>query len=76
MYSLIKKPSHLVNELRDLKVEKEDIMVIFVVVFLFTKIPMDEAIEIIGNITYEEIANLVNTCLKFIYFSFKGNIYE
>ena len=43
---------------------------------LFTKILVDEAIEVIKYITDRKMAFLVQICLKATYYSFYGNIYD
>jgi len=48
----------------------------FDVVSLFTKIPINEAVEVINEITDQETAKLVEICLKSTFFSFQGEIYE
>ena len=51
-------------------------MVSFDVVSLYTKIPVNEAVNIIKELTDEEPINLVKVCLASTYFSFRGKIYE
>ena len=45
-------------------------------VSLYTKIPINEVVDIIKELIDEEIANLVKVCLDSTYFSFRGDIYE
>ena len=43
---------------------------------LFTKIPVDEALVVVREITNEETEKLVRIFLKSTFFSFKGVLYE
>ena len=61
----------MVNELKDFKVEDGDILASFDVVSLFTKIPVDEALVVVREITNEETEKLARVCLKSTFFSFK-----
>lgn len=54
----------------------EDLMVSFDIVSFYTMIPIDEAINIMRNLTDKETVDLLELCLKSSYFSFKGIIYE
>ena len=74
--SFIKNSMVLVDWVKNLGTKNEDILVNFDIVSLYTKIPMDEAIEVIKNITKNETTNLVKIFLKSTYFSFNGKIYE
>jgi len=65
-----------VESLKSLKVGEIDLMVSFDVVSLYTKILVDDVINVIRRITYKEIASLVEVCLKKTYFSFHDKIYE
>jgi hypothetical protein len=53
-----------------------DLLVSFDVVSLFTKIPIEGAVEVINKITDEETTKLVEICLKSTFFSFQNEIYE
>ena len=74
--SFIKDSTHLVSEMEDFKVEEGDILASFDVVSLFTKIPVDEALRIVREVTDEETEKLVRICLKSTFFTFKGVVYE
>ena len=43
---------------------------------LYTKVPVEDAIRVLREITSDEIAKLVEICLNSTYFSFQGKIYE
>jgi hypothetical protein len=74
--SFVKDSSFFVNKIKNIKVDKDDILVSFDVVSLFTKIPIDGAINVIRNITDPGTANLIELCLKSTFFSFQGDVYE
>ena len=58
------------------RVEESDILVRFDVVSLFTKIPLDEAVKVINEVTDPETAKLDEICLRSTFFSFQGEFYE
>ena len=74
--SFIKNSTSFVDWVKNIEVNKEDILVSFDIVSLYTMIPIEEAIDGINYMTDGDIANLVRTCLKSTYFSYQGNIYE
>ena len=74
--SFVKDSSFFVNKIKNIKVDKDDILVSFDVVSLFTKIPIDRAMNVIRNITDPGTANLIELCLKSTFFSFQGEVYE
>lgn len=51
-------------------------MVSFDVIFLYTNIPINEAVEVISHITDLDIAHLVEICLTSTSFNFEGDLYE
>jgi len=53
----------------------EYLMVSFDVVSLYTMIAFDEAIDVMQSIIDRETGDILKTCLKSCYFSFKGKIY-
>ena len=74
--SFIKKYTSFVDWVKNIKVNKDVILVSFDIVSLYTMIPKDEAIDVIKDIMDADTAILVRTCLKSTYFSYHGNIYE
>ena len=72
----IKDSNHFVEFIKERKVEKDEILVSFDVVSLFTKVPILDSIEIIKRKVNEEVAILVEFCLRSTFFSFQGIIYE
>ena len=56
--SFIKDSSDFVELIKDEKVELEDMLISFGVVSLFTKIPLNEAVQVINEVTNSKIARL------------------
>ena len=56
--------------MKTMSLREYDIMVSFDVVSLYTKIPVNEVVNIIKELTDEETTNLVKVCLASTYFSF------
>ena len=56
--------------------EESDILVSFDVVSLFTKIPLDEAVKVINDVTDPETTKIAEVCLWSTFFSFQGEFYE
>ena len=75
-FSFIKYSSHFINSIKYQKLEDNDILVSFDVVSLYTKVPIEDSIRVLREITSDEIAKLVEISLKSTYFSFTGEIYE
>ena len=75
-FSFIKDSSELVGRMKDWKVDDNDLLASFDVVSLYTKNPIDGAIEVIKKVSNPETARLVELCLRSTYFSFQGQIYE
>jgi hypothetical protein len=67
--SFIKDSNEFINIIKNEKVRPQDTLISFDVVSLFTKIPLDEAIQIVKEVTDPEIANLVEVCLCSTFFS-------
>ena len=76
-FSYVKYSTHLVKMMEHWKIKEGDILTSFDVVSLYTKIPIDEVIEVIRDIVNnDEPTKLVEICLKSTFFSFRGEIYE
>ena len=58
------------------KIEPKDMILSFDVVSLFTKIPLDEAIQVIKEATDPHTTRLEKNCLRSTFFSFRGAFYE
>lgn len=74
--SSLKNSYSFINEIKDFKLEPNDILVSFDVVSLFTKIPINDAIDIVNNIIGLNKTKLVSIYLKSTFFSFQDEIYE
>lgn len=74
--SFIKDSQDFVNLIKNERLEHDDILVSFDVVSLFTKIPLDEAIQVIKDITDPGTAKLAEICLRSTVFTFQGIFYE
>ena len=62
--------------MKEWKMSDNDLLTSFDVVSLYTKIPINEALEIIKKVSDPETAHLVEICLRSIYFCLQGEIYE
>ena len=62
-HSCVKGSTHMIKEIRNTKVDEQDLLVSFNVVSLFTKILVDNVIK---NITDEETVNPVKVCFKLV----------
>ena len=51
-------------------------VVSFDVVFLYTKILVEEVVDVLKEITSKEITNMVATCFNSTYFTFRGVMYK
>ena len=61
--SFIKDSHDFVKLIRNERMNQDDILVSFDVVSLFTKIPLDEAIQVINDVTDPQTARLAEICL-------------
>ena len=87
--SFVKNSSHFAQRIRETTLNTDDIMVSFDVVSLFTKVPVEEALNAISSRLQEdetleertslssgEVCKLTSLCLKSTYFQFKDSFYE
>jgi hypothetical protein len=74
--SFIKDSNEFINIIKNEKVRPQDTLISFDVVSLFTKIPLDEAIQIVKEVTDPETTNLAEVCLRSTFFSYQGEFYE
>jgi hypothetical protein len=74
--SFIKDSNDFIKIIKNEKIRTQDTLISFDVVSLFTKIPLDEAIQIVKEVTDPEIANLAEVCLRSTLFSYQGELYE
>ena len=75
-FSFIKYSSELVSKMKEWKMSDNDLLTSFDVVSLYTKIPINEAVEVIKKVSNPETTHLVEICLRSTYFCFQGEIYE
>jgi hypothetical protein len=59
----------MINGINNTSVDDQDPLVSFIVISLFTKILINDAINVIRDITDEETATLAKVCLESTYFS-------
>ena len=69
--SFVKDSTSWVQDICNETLEANDILVSFDLVSLYTKIPVDEAITTIRNLTDDDTAKLVEVCLKTTFFTFQ-----
>ena len=68
--SFIKDSSHFVELIKDEKLEPKDMILSFDVVSLFTKIPLDESIQVNKDAIDPHTAKLTEIFLRSTFFSF------
>lgn len=74
--SFMKDSASFIMELKDFRLNPEDILVSFDVVSLYTCILIKEALEVIYRLTDPDTAHLVKICLTSTFFCFKGEFFE
>ena len=87
--SFVKNLAEFAWEVRDIELGEEDVMLSFDVVSLFTRVPVDEALEVIAQqlqhdytlaerttLEVEDICELTEVCLKSTYFQYQDSYYE
>ena len=73
IFSYVKDSTHLVKMMEHWKIKEGDILTSFDVIYLYTNIPIDEAIKVIRDIVNnDEIMKLVEICLNSTFFIFRG----
>jgi len=68
--SFVKYSTSFINEVKYMSLDLDDLLVSFDVLSLFTKIPIQEPIEVINQITDDETTSFVGPCLTSTIFSF------
>jgi len=68
--SFIKDSYDFLKVIKEEKLDKDELIIIFDVVSLSTKIPLEEAIKVLYEVTNAETAKLVEICLCSKLFSF------
>ena len=84
----VNNSAHFAQEIQDTTLE-DDVVVSFDVVSLFTRVPVDKAIDVINSkleldeelgarttLSREQICYLTKTCLQTTYFQFQDSFYE
>ncbi|XP_046382277.1 uncharacterized protein LOC124153222 [Ischnura elegans] len=78
--SHVKNLAHFVEIIRDLTIEKEDIIVSLDVVSLFTNVPIADSVDIVKKLTSsgipKDFPKLVEHCLKNTFFLWNSCFYE
>ena len=87
--SHVKNSAHFVEVMRSVRIQDDEILASFDVTALFTNVPVDEAIRVIGNklqddetledripLSPERVTELLELCLRSTYFSYDGDFYE
>uniref|UniRef100_A0AAR5QIB8 Reverse transcriptase domain-containing protein n=2 Tax=Dendroctonus ponderosae TaxID=77166 RepID=A0AAR5QIB8_DENPD len=72
----IKDSEDFIKTIQDLILDPTDMLVSFDVESLFTKVPVDESIELVAELFEESTTNLFKACLKGSYFLWNGYYYE
>jgi hypothetical protein len=67
---------HWVYDFKRWQVAENDLLVNFDVVSLYTKIPVEDAIKFIEELTDKETSTLVRVFLRSTFFTFRGSFYE
>ena len=74
--SFVKYSASFIQEWKDFKLDPRDLLVSFDVVSLHTKIPIQEAVDIINCITDKDTTKLAGLYLTSTFFSSQGEFYE
>ena len=74
--TFIKDSANFIHLIQTLHLDPTDTLVSFDGISLFTKIPIKEVLEIIGNLVNPHIANLIRIFLKSTFFTYQGQFYE
>jgi hypothetical protein len=74
--SYIKDSNDSVKLLKEERVEPKDMLIGFDVVSIFTKILLNEAIQVINEVIYLGTTKLAVVCLRYTFFSFQGEFFE
>jgi hypothetical protein len=74
--SYIKDSRDFVELIKEEKIESKDILISFDMVSLFTKISLNEAIQVINEVADPQTSKLAEVCLNSTFFSFQGEFFE
>ena len=86
--SFIMNSQHFVESVKHMHLQPSEVMVSFDIKSLFTKVPVDEALQVIRQklekdenlgdrtaLTPKQVSELLELCLKTTFFSFRGQFY-
>jgi hypothetical protein len=65
-----------IQKLRDIKLQETNILVSFDIALLFTRVPMEDTIQILSQHFQKEITHLIPYILTTTYFAYDGTFYE
>ena len=74
--SFIKDSNDFIKIIKNEKIRPQDTLISFDVVSLFTKIPLDKAIQVVKEATDPETTKLAEVCLCSTFLSYQGEFYE
>lgn len=74
--SFVKDSTQFIAEIKNIKLDQNDILVSFNVTSLNTNISIDDAMEVILKLIDPDISKLIEICLRSTFFSFMGEFYE
>lgn len=74
--SLVKDSASFIKELKDIKLDPEDILISFDVVSLYICIPIKEVMKVMCHLADPHIAHLVEINLTSTFFCFEGEFFE
>jgi hypothetical protein len=72
----VRNSSEFIKTFGSLQLGPQDLMVSFDVISLFTKVPIDESLDLLGRLFDENILALFRHVLNSTYFIFGGQFYE
>ena len=70
--SFIKDSNQYVDFIKNAKLDPGEKIVSFDVVQLFTKIPLDEAVQVVKEVANPQTAKLAEICIRSTFFTFQG----
>jgi hypothetical protein len=72
----IRNSEAFVQKLHDIRVNKADILVNFDVVSLFTKVPLDDTLQLLSGRFQRQTVDIIKHVLTSTYFLYNGSFYE
>lgn len=74
--SLVRNSKDFIEKIQNITLEEDDILVSFDVVSLFTKIPMNETLELVKNLLPNDHVELIKMCVQSTCFSYRNEYYK